>query len=333
MRIQLISFFTALLLLSSTAVAQERYSDRFELGGQLGGLMLEGNSRYVPHLHSGGRLGYNIDNNLAGELSLLIGKSGITGTPSNATIYLPTAEALYHFGNNEDLRPFVAGGLGVFESHAPAARANTTDLVIPLGGGFKWMFTDNLQGRADIRYMINTSGGKDLHQGYYTLGLSWLFDRPGMKKISTASASSSQHDRGLSPKPTQHQERFPEAAKALERDKRASIHLLVQFDTAQTQIKNQYRRHLREVAEFINQHPNTYTEIEGHTDNVGSKSYNQSLSLRRAQAVRHFLISEGGVNPSKLVAKGYWFSQPITSNNTESGRAKNRRVIATIRAH
>ena len=65
-------------------------------------------------------------------------------------------------------------------------------------------------------------------------------------------------------------------------------------------------------------------QVQGHTDNVGSFKYNQKLSERRANAVKKYLI-DGTHNPH-ITAKGFSFSQPIDTNETEAGRANNRRV-------
>ncbi|MNH40347.1 Outer membrane porin F precursor [compost metagenome] len=63
----------------------------------------------------------------------------------------------------------------------------------------------------------------------------------------------------------------------------------------------------------------------GHTDSVGSDAYNQALSERRASSVAEYLLSQG-VAPNKITSEGKGESQPIADNETEEGRAKNRRV-------
>jgi outer membrane protein OmpA-like peptidoglycan-associated protein len=77
---------------------------------------------------------------------------------------------------------------------------------------------------------------------------------------------------------------------------------------------------------MIKQNPNLEVEISGHTDFVGSKEFNKSLSLRRANAVRSFLTSKG-VDPRRIKTVGYGEERPIASNDDEQeGRELNRRV-------
>jgi OOP family OmpA-OmpF porin len=79
------------------------------------------------------------------------------------------------------------------------------------------------------------------------------------------------------------------------------------------------------AAEALNGCPNIAVRVEGHTDWIGTDAYNQGLSERRANAVRDYLISRG-VSASRLSAAGFGESQPIASNETDEGRALNRRV-------
>jgi outer membrane protein OmpA-like peptidoglycan-associated protein len=70
-------------------------------------------------------------------------------------------------------------------------------------------------------------------------------------------------------------------------------------------------------------------EIGGHTDNTGSAEYNQKLSEQRAQTVVDYLV-EKGIDSKKLKSAGYGHLKPVTENNTEEGRAKNRRTELKI---
>lgn len=70
-------------------------------------------------------------------------------------------------------------------------------------------------------------------------------------------------------------------------------------------------------------------EIAGHTDNTGTEEDNAELSQERAEAVKNFLVKFYGISPDRLIARGYGESQPVASNETEEGRARNRRVVFT----
>ena len=89
---------------------------------------------------------------------------------------------------------------------------------------------------------------------------------------------------------------------------------------------------LDDVATGLKNHPRVKVEIQGHTDSIGADAYNLKLSQRRAESVREYLISDG-VSADQLVAKGYGESQPIASNKTDEGRAKNRRVVMYVLAN
>ncbi|MCF2514686.1 OmpA family protein [Sphingomonas sp. G124] len=82
---------------------------------------------------------------------------------------------------------------------------------------------------------------------------------------------------------------------------------------------------LNEVARTLASYNQTYIDVLGHTDSTGSDAYNQALSERRAQSVADYLAS-GGVARARMGIRGYGESQPIASNDTEEGRAQNRRV-------
>lgn len=105
----------------------------------------------------------------------------------------------------------------------------------------------------------------------------------------------------------------------------ATMREQVLFDFDKAELKPQARDNLAKVAAVLRKYDKTEITVAGHTDNVGSASYNRELSLRRANAVRLFLI-EQGIAPSRLHAMGFGFDRPVASNATAAGRALNRRV-------
>jgi OOP family OmpA-OmpF porin len=99
----------------------------------------------------------------------------------------------------------------------------------------------------------------------------------------------------------------------------------VYFDFDKATLKPEAMSVLNQAAALLDKHERVVVEVAGHTDSVGSEAYNQGLSMRRADAVRDYLVSKG-VKASRLSAKGYGESQPVASNDTDAGRAENRRV-------
>ncbi|MDR9373945.1 MAG: OmpA family protein [Schleiferiaceae bacterium] len=89
---------------------------------------------------------------------------------------------------------------------------------------------------------------------------------------------------------------------------------------------------LNKVAQFLKQNKAVFAVLEGHTDSEGSAAYNKELSQQRAKAVYEYLIAQG-VNPERLKYEGYGASQPVASNDTEEGRALNRRTELRIEAY
>jgi outer membrane protein OmpA-like peptidoglycan-associated protein len=97
------------------------------------------------------------------------------------------------------------------------------------------------------------------------------------------------------------------------------------FDLDKASLKPESEKPLREIVKLMQKYPGLKLELQGHTDNQGSAGYNLELSQRRAEAVKAYLVASR-INDSRLLAKGYGFSKPVASNDTEEGRAKNRRV-------
>ena len=83
------------------------------------------------------------------------------------------------------------------------------------------------------------------------------------------------------------------------------------------------------VVQFMAENPKVEIEISGHTDNVGTQDYNMSLSEKRAESCKNYIISKK-INVARITSKGYGMSKPVASNNDEAGREKNRRVEFTI---
>lgn len=111
---------------------------------------------------------------------------------------------------------------------------------------------------------------------------------------------------------------------------RLSLKDSINFDTGMDTLRPESHRILGTIAEILRSHRELQRmRVEGHTDNVGTASYNKDLSRRRASRVVEYLTAHG-VTRERLVPEGYGFERPVMSNATALGRAKNRRVEFTI---
>ena len=101
----------------------------------------------------------------------------------------------------------------------------------------------------------------------------------------------------------------------------------VNFDTAKATIRPESFSRLDAVVEFMVHKKNARVEISGHTDNVGNANANKTLSEKRAQACRNYIVSKG-IDKKRLDAIGFGDDRPIVPNDTDEGRQKNRRIEA-----
>ena len=99
----------------------------------------------------------------------------------------------------------------------------------------------------------------------------------------------------------------------------------ITFPVDSSTIQPQFRSTLDQVAQTLASYNQTYVDVLGHTDSTGSDAYNQALSERRAGAVADYLTSRG-VARARMGIRGYGETAPIASNDSEMGRAQNRRV-------
>ncbi|MBK9479735.1 MAG: OmpA family protein [Bacteroidetes bacterium] len=97
------------------------------------------------------------------------------------------------------------------------------------------------------------------------------------------------------------------------------------FETGKYNLKDESKSELNKLGDFLNLNPKVKIEVSGHTDNVGDDKMNQTLSLNRAKSVYDYLLNNG-IAAERLTYKGYGETQPVESNDTDKGRAANRRT-------
>jgi OOP family OmpA-OmpF porin len=243
----------------------------------------------------------------------------------------------FHFGDGT-LRPFLAAGFG-YQSHR-SVLSEEDNLSTNLGLGLQGKIAEHWSASAQVlwrRDYDNSSLDKSGFNDYiYSIGLS--FDFGGKAAAPAPAAAEAPPPAAPPPNPDLDGDGVPN-----ERDKcpntrpgavvdldgcevEAVIELEgVYFDFDKATIKPEGMAVLDQAAALLQKHERVVVEVAGHTDSVGSDAYNQGLSERRANAVKDYLTSKG-VTATRLTARGYGEAQPVASNDTDEGRAENRRV-------
>jgi len=107
-----------------------------------------------------------------------------------------------------------------------------------------------------------------------------------------------------------------------------SVTVYLYFRSGSVELADDFsRKQLAAVGKALSALPGARFEIGGHTDALGPDAMNQALSEQRAGAIRDQLIAGYGLKAANIIAKGYGEGQPVAGNDTEAGRAKNRRVV------
>lgn len=142
--------------------------------------------------------------------------------------------------------------------------------------------------------------------------------------------STGERDRMLLQARTAEVDRLRNELNAKQTDRGLTVSLGdVLFDTGKSQLKPGGAREVKKLAQFLRENTQRSISIEGFTDAQGSEEYNLSLSERRAEAVKSELI-DNGIEPQRIVSKGYGESYPVADNDTSAGRQMNRRVEIVI---
>ncbi len=177
----------------------------------------------------------------------------------------------------------------------------------------------NVKGFAAVNF---TDGGKKFISTLWQAGGSKAYDllRTGAKasdKIGNCKQLPQLDGAGTDAAKDQLEKNLREAGR--------SVLYGINFDFNSDKIRDESKPTLDKVVAILKEHHDWRILIEGHTDNIGGDSFNQTLSEKRAAAVKNYLIN-AGIDAARLGATGLGLSRPVATNDTEAGRAQNRRV-------
>lgn len=264
----------------------------------------------------GGSIGYYLTDDV--ELRLAYdevhnarGEDGRNIKGSNTAL-----DALYHFNNAGDaLRPYVSAGFSDQSIGQSGRGERNGSTFANVGGGAKYFFTDNFYARAGVEAQYNIDQGDTEWAPSVGIGMNFGGgSAPAAEVVEAAPAP------------------VAEPVAAEEPMELVRVELDVKFDFDKSNVKEESYGDIKNLADFMKQYPQTTTVVEGHTDSKGTDAYNQSLSERRANAVRDVLVNQYGVEANRVNAAGYGEARPVADNATDAGRAVNRRVEAEVEA-
>ncbi len=299
------------LIISFSSLTQAE--DAWYLGGTAGHYVLD-SERAIEGDFEGSQLGLQLGKYVADDLAIELGYGSNAGHDDFDIISLAS---LKWFGDDTaNWRPYAMLGLNHYDFKEAANLDighddNSTQTFAGVGiGGY---INDSVQMRADIRGML---GWEDLDKD---VGLQISINHV----FGSASRSAATPVAAPAPVTAPVVEKAPEM-------RTITIRLNVEFEFNKDVVLAVYGDQLEAIAAAMQVHEDIELVLEGHTDSRGSDEYNDDLSSRRAAAVKRKLSEDYGIAAQRISAVGYGESRPVASNETDEGRARNRRVVGEM---
>ncbi|KAF0151060.1 MAG: OmpA/MotB domain protein [Ignavibacteria bacterium] len=277
--------------------------------------------------------------------------SGLGEVTATTNIITGDLDFLYYLAPCEPVSPYLFGGVGgnyrmLSDYLTPTLEENAFIMQFNAGAGIEWCldedwklvtefaFHQTSNSSLDGAVMAAEASGNDSYIGL-SLGLQYFIDKGTPSKYCQLYTGITQGQKDLT-----DYAKIEEMIKAhipkeitkeivVEKPAKAFVEkwvlVGVNFDNNSSKLTAESYPLLFDAVKTLLKNPDMKVEIEGYTDNIGSESYNQKLSERRAEAVKKYLVSKG-VAESRLTVLGKGESNPVADNATADGRAMNRRI-------
>jgi outer membrane protein OmpA-like peptidoglycan-associated protein len=300
------------------------------------------NDNYRAHVDDGGTanpfFGYMLNDYVGGQGQFHFtfqepdpNVEGLEGTGANQTTVLfgATGGPRFALPLGDVLEVYATGQGGIFT--ALNGRLKSTAPGFSVGGGLDFRLTRNLTlggfARWNRVYMSpkpetlpnlvpDEQGPSDARWATAGLAIKYSFARP--------------EEPPPPPPPTPRPRRRVAKPTPKPVMKRRIVLRSVHFDFDKSDIRPDALPVLDEAVEILKEESGVRVTVEGHTDSRGTDAYNLGLSYRRADSVRRYLLN-GGISPDRIGSEGFGESRPVASNETDEGRAQNRRVELNVR--
>lgn len=309
----------------------------YEIAPMIGGVLPEGNLNVDEQLTYGLRFGINLESVVFNQFELGYERSenvDYRNSVLDANFDRYYGNLIKEYKMSPETALYALIGLGYENIHNPRFD-NDDSLFAQYGGGVKYWVTDNFALKAEVRHAVKFSHGDN--NLFYSFGFVIPFDAKAVpvaakaepKTIPTPIVSKDSDGDGI----YDDKDKCPNTPKSTVVDADGCpkvIRLHVTFDFDQVSIKKEFMPKIQEVADFMKMNSGYSVVLEGHTDAKGTEAYNQKLSDKRAKAVAKAL-AEFGIFAAKITTEAYGESKPIATNETDAGRAENRRVDALFK--
>jgi OOP family OmpA-OmpF porin len=329
---KMVPVLLAVALLFPLVAHAEIKAKSFELSPFIGYHFFEEDQNLQDDFVYGGRVGYNITNRFAIEGALEYINTSVDDksqpfttegqftSPINGVDMMSYhLDVLYHFMPESNFNPFLAAGYGAAH-YSP--KINDENLsVISYGAGAKYWVAENIGLRADLR--DNLVLDETFHNVEATLGVIFRFGG------EAEAAPVVKHEPAAKPV----EKKF--VAAPVEEEIAVLRFMDVHFNFDQSTLKPEAKRSLDKYIKVLKENPKAKIRIEGYTSEMGTEEYNQDLSKKRANAVKSYLVNEGGIESSHLKTTGYGETDPkryeANPDKIRSKAAKeNMRVLFEI---
>ena len=259
-------------------------------------------------------------------------------------------DMVYSFNGRNGYTPYLLGGIGAsnnnYKDDSFFAGEDDTNAFVNVAAGITSgaIGTHGLKVRAEIRYMRDYFAS-DMDDWQFGFGLSIPLSCPPVETAVYAEPPREPEDE----KPEiintdsdgdgvlDRNDRCPDTLPGAEVDSEGCVVKAqtvtlenIRFEFNSARLTPSAEVALDRVVQALRSQPNSQVEVAGHTDSRGNDSYNMRLSRQRAESVRGYLV-RGGINANRISAQGYGETQPVASNDTDAGRAQNRRVEMRFR--
>jgi OOP family OmpA-OmpF porin len=282
---------------------------------------------------------YRYNDNFSTELVYSVGtfdgdnEDNVQGPDAKVKRY--HVDGFYHFSDSRNFKPYVVAGLGHGDFSYDDAGTNG-ETEVNVGAGARYWLTDHWSARLDGR--VFSSLDNEETDTVLSLGISYAFGSaaaPAAAPVCDPATAGDDDNDGVNncadecPNTPAGQRVDATGCKGKVANNE-TVTLNVEFDFDKASIRSSDDAQLANIATVMKNHEEVSgVEVEGHTDSVGSDAYNQTLSQKRADAVKGRMV-ENGVAGDRLNAVGYGESKPVADNATAEGRQKNRRVQAVF---